>query len=303
MIDFKDFVERYYPSANIAQRNDIKRFLDNLLKIIGDTPLNEALKNTQVLHNSFYLQKVGNDISRPHYQKIKGYLNNLIDFLDINSTIPTREEVLTSQNTMSYFKGIDDLFDFIDKVGNSLLADYDPTKDLVRIKSICVLGWLGFSPDEIANIKIDDLSRVDTIGYRLINKMGSHEIYGKSFLALFYLTELKEYSALPSGKKTSIKGNEEYLLRPTVANCEKLDGEAIIQIIKRFNNCIPPSMKTSIMFRNLYKNALFIEVYNDKSDKSIIQKIISVMRCSPNYALNYKAQYIKFAENLDKNKI
>ena len=303
MIDYQDFVARYYPSANNARQDDITRFLDNLVEIIGDTPLANALRNTQVLCSAFYLQKAGNNISRPHYQKIKEYLINLFDFLGVEATVPTREEVLASQDTICYFRGINELLEFIDNVGASALANYNPTADLVRVKSVCVLGWLGFAPDEIADLKVRDLKPIDLIGYKVTNKSGTYEVYGQPFASLYYLSGLEEYNGLPSGRKVFRKGNDEYLFRPTDANCDKLDGGQIIQIIKRFNNCIPRSMKTSIVFRNLHKNALFIEVYNDTSDKSLINKITSIMGCTLNYAFNYRDQYMKFVEALENNKI
>lgn len=303
MINYEDFVARYYPTANTARQNDIERFLDNLTDIIGETPLKDALKNTQILCSAFYLQKAGNNISRPHYQKIKEYLINLFDFVGVDATVLTREEVLASQETICYFRGINELLEFIDKVGSAALDNYNPTKDLVRVKSICVLGWLGFTPDEIANIKVRDLSPIDISGYKVSNKSGTYEVYGQPFTALYYLSGLKEYSGLPSGRRVILKGNDEYLFRPTDANCEKLDGGQIIQIIKRFNHCIPTSIKTSIAFRNLHKNALFLEIYNDTTDKSLINKIASIMGCTQNYALNYRDQYLKFVNALENNKI
>ena len=303
MIDYQDFVARYYPSANSARQQDVARFLDNLAEIIGETPLADALKNTQALCSAFYLQKAGNNISRPHYQKIKEYLINLFDFVGIEATVPTREEVLASQDTICYFRGINELLEFIDKVGNSALANYNPTTDLVRVKSVCVLGWLGFTPDEIADIKVRDLTPIDLSGYKVTNKSGTYEVYGQPFTVLYYLSGLEEYNGLPSGRKIILKGSDEYLFRPTDANCEKLDGGQIIQIIKRFNNCIPRSMKTSIVFRNLHKNALFIEVYNDTTDKSLINKITSIMGCTLNYAFSYRDQYMKFVEALENNRI
>ena len=170
MIDYQDFAARYYPSANTARQNDITRFLDNLAEIIGETPLADALKNTQVLCAAFYLQKAGNNISRPHYQKIKEYLINLLDFVGVDATVPTREEVLASQDTICYFCGINELLEFVDKVGNSALANYNPTTDLVRVKSVCVLGWLGFTPDEIADIKVRDLTPIDLSGYKVTDR-------------------------------------------------------------------------------------------------------------------------------------
>ena len=227
----------------------------------------------------------------------------LFDFVGIEATVPTREEVLASQDTICYFRGINELLEFIDKVGNSALANYNPTTDLVRVKSVCVLGWLGFTPDEIADIKVRDLTPIDLSGYKVTNKSGTYEVYGQPFTALYYLSGLEEYNGLPSGRKIILKGSDEYLFRPTDANCEKLDGGQIIQIIKRFNNCIPRSMKTSIVFRNLHKNALFIEVYNDTTDKSLINKITSIMGCTLNYAFSYRDQYMKFVEALENNRI
>lgn len=303
MINYQDFVDKYYPTANNARQNDIARFLDNLAEIVGETPLTDALKSKQILCNAFYLQKTGNNISRPHYQKIKEYLLNIFDFVGIDSTVPTREEVLASQEMICYFRGLNELLEFVDKVGNFELTEYNPTRDLVRVKAICVLGWLGFTPDEIADIKVYDLSPIDLIGYKITNKNATYEVYGQAFAALYYLSDLEEYKGLPSGRKVILKGNEEYLFRPTDADCEKLDGGQIIQIIKRFNNCIPRSMKTSIVFRNLHKNALFLDVYNDKSDKSLINKIMSIMGCTQNYAFSYRDQYMNFVEALENNKI
>lgn len=303
MINYQDFAARYYPTANSARQNDIARFLSNLTEIIGESPLEDALKNTQVLCAAFYLQKAGNNISRPHYQKIKEHLINLFDFVGVDATVPTREEVLASQETICYFRGINELLEFVDKVGSSALTNYNPTTDLVRVKAICVLGWLGFTPDEIANLKVHDLSLIELNGYKVSNKSGTYEVYGQPFTALYYLSGLEEYNGLPSGRKIILKGNDEYLFRPTDANCEKLDGGQIIQIIKRFNYCIPRSMKTSIVFRNLHKNALFLEVYNDTSDKSLINKITAIMGCTLNYAFNYRDQYMKFIEALENNKI
>ena len=303
MINYQDFAAKYYPTANSARQNDIARFLDNLAEVIGETPLQDALKNTQVLCAAFYLQKAGNNISRPHYQKIKEYLINLFDFVGVEATVPTREEVLASQDTICYFRGINELLEFIDNVGASALANYNPTADLVRVKSVCVLGWLGFAPDEIADLKVRDLKPIDLIGYKVTNKSGTYEVHGQPFASLYYLSGLEEYNGLPSGRKVFLKGNDEYLFRPTDANCDKLDGGQIIQIIKRFNNCIPRSMKTSIVFRSLHKNALFLEVYNDTSDKSLINKITAIMGCTLNYAFNYRDQYMKFVEALENNKI
>lgn len=303
MINQSEFIERYYPVASSSREDDILRFLKKLDELIGEKNLNEALKNKKLLCSSFYLQKAGNSISRPHYQKIKEYLLNIFDFVGIVSTVPTREEVIASQDTISYFRGINELLSFIDDVGKDILPDYNPTTDLVRVKSVCVLGWLGLTPDEIADMKVKDLMPIDLNGYKIIGNKGIYEVFGEPFSSLYFLSCLESYKGIPTGKKIVLKGSDEYLFRPTNLGCEKLDGDQIIQIIKRFNMCIRNSMRTPIVFRNLHKNALFLEIYNDKSDTSILNKIMSVMGCTLNYALSYRDQYMKFVDALENNRI
>lgn len=303
MINQTEFVERYYHSASDLRKSDVIRFLENLEGLIGNTPITEALKNKQLLCNAFYVQKAGNSISRPHYQKIKEYLINVFDYAGINYNVPSREEVIASQENVCYFRGIDELLSFIDVVGNQVLTDYNPTQDLVRVKAVCVFGWLGFTPDDIANLTLRDLSPIGFEGYKISGRGGSFEIYGQPFAAIYYLSDLESYKGLPSGRRIILKGNDEYLFRPTDSNCEKLDGGQIIQIIKRFNMSVPRSMKTSIIFRNLHKNALFLEIYNDKSEQSLINKITSIMGCTLNYAFNYRDQYVEFVKALETNKI
>lgn len=304
MIDQKVFVEQYYPSANDARKNDVIRFLDNLTELVGNTPIAEALKDKQLLCNAFYVQKAGNNISRPHYQKIKEYLLNVFKHVGVNANVPSREEVIASQESISYFRGLNELLSFIDDVGKEVLKnDYNPTQDLVRVKAVCVFGWLGFTPDDIANLKIRDLSPIGLEGYSVSGRGGSFEIYGHPFSAVYYLSDLESYKGLPTGRKVILKGNDEYLFRPTDSNCEKLDGGQIIQIIKRFNMSVPRSMKTSIIFRNLHKNELFLEIYNDTSKQTLINKITSIMGCTLNYAFNYRDQYLEFVKALENNEI
>lgn len=193
---------------------------------------------------------------------------------------------------------------FIDSVGEARLGEnYNPTTDLVTVKSICVLGWLGFSPNEIAEFKKSELR---LLGYdKFLIKHGDEEfkVSGAPFAALYYLSDLESYKGLPSGKKMTLTGDPSYLFRPTI-HSDKLVGDSIVQIIRRFNAQIPAfSVQRAIIFRNLRKNALFIEVYNDKSERSLITKISEILKCDQNYALSYKEQYLCFVDALKSNKI
>lgn len=304
MINYDEFAGRFYPDANTARRDDIKRFLDNLCELIGDTPVSSALQDKHTLCKMFYLHKTGS-ISRSHYQKAKEYILNLFEYLGVQGTVPTREEVIEAQNTVCFFRDINALLDFIDGVGAQKIDGYNPTTDLIRVKAVCVLGWIGLSPLEISNLKRTDLKPIDLSGYSIATGQGTFEVYGKPFATLFYLCDLEEYQSLPvgnsRGRKIVLKGNGDYLFRPQDAECEKLDEKQIVQIISRFNMGVTSS--TAIIFRNLHKNALFLEIYNDKSDKSLMTKIADTFGCTYNVALSYKEQYLKFADAMDNNEI
>lgn len=300
MINYEEFLAKYYSTANTAKQEDIKRFLEHLTEIASGKTAKDVLADKKLLCKAFFLHSTGN-VSRPHYQKIKEYLLNLFDFYGIDGDIPTREEVISSQSTVTYFRSIEKLLSFIDSVGHSKSYEYNPTRDLTRVKGVCILGWLGFTPKEISDFVKTDL-RTCGIDKFIVSRNGNeYEISGEPFAALYFLSGLEEYKS--NGKTIILKGDDSYLIRSTSSTCNKLDEGQIIQIIKRFNAQIPPHMNTAILFRNLHKNALFLEVYADKSDKSLIDKITSVMGCTPNYALNYKQQYLDFVNLMESGKI
>lgn len=306
MINSTQFIEKYYPDSNEVRKADVVRFVNCFNALTNDVAPSKVFKNKTLLCKSFYLSKTGN-ISRSHYQKIKGYLVNIMDFCGVSDgDIPTREEVIKSGEVDSYFRSIDSLLEFIDEVGYDKITAYNPTQDLVRVKAVCVLGWLGMSPEEISNLKNSDLQLIDLNGFRIQTSRGNFEIYGEPFAALYFLKGLVSYNALPvnhsRGRKITLNTDSEYLFRGQKnPNTERLDAEQVIQILRRFNMSVNGGK--AIIFRNLYKNALFVEVYNDHSDKPLISKLMDTIECTYTAALHYKQQYLRFAEEMDSNQI
>lgn len=304
MISYKEFTNKYYPSANDIRLKDIERFLCNLEKLIGNTPEKQALTNKQLLCNAFYLQKTGNNISRSHYQKIKEYFVNIFDFIGIQSNVPTRDEVLNSREDINYFGSLEKALQFIDEVGYGNLKYYDSNTDLIRVKAICILGWMGFSLNEISHLQNNDLIKVDNNIFKISNKREIFELKNELYTIFHNLQTLTQYSSLPTGKFVYLNTSSKYLLRPTGDNCDKIDSNCIVQILKRFNAAIPKDIKTSIIFRNLHKNALFLKIYESKpNDNNLIKTITEVIGCERTYAYSYKDQYLKFADAMDNKKI
>lgn len=304
MVNYKAFVDKYYPAASEPAQKNIARFLNNLTELLAATKVPEqAITDKTLLCKAFFLQD-SNGVSRAHYQKIKGYLLNLFDFLGVQGTVPSREEVIASQADAGYFRGIEEIMEFIDSVGVAVRGEnYNPTRDLVIVKSICVLGWMGFTTDEIAKMRKSALRPLGMDGYQIMHGVDVYEVSGAAFAALYYLSDLTEYKALPNGKPVQFAGDPSYLFRPAIRGT-KICGNSISQSIKRFNTRIPPAFSQhTIVFRNLYRNARFLEIYSDTSDRPLQQKIMDAMGCTANYVFSYQEQYLHFVDLLEGNKI
>ncbi|MBE7101363.1 MAG: hypothetical protein E7364_07145 [Clostridiales bacterium] len=301
MIDSKAFIEKYYPNANAQRENDVERFLSYVDALLKEDNPSTRLLDKEFLCRTFFLQST-NSISRQHYQKIKEYLLNLFDWFGVLGTVPTREEVMDSQQTSCYFRDLDSILNLIDEIGASLMAGYNPNADLATVKAIVVLGWHGLSPREIAVLKKNELISDDNTRYLLEHNGEMIAIEDSAYTALKALRYLDSYRGLPSGKVRVFKGDESFLFRPTTS-CPRVEENHIILAISRFNSLIPKERNVAIIFRNLRKNALFVKIYQDKSNRTLLEKICSIMGCSENSAFNYREQYYKWVNSIYTNKI
>ena len=77
---------------------------------------------------------------------------------------------------------------------------------------------------------------------------------------------------------------------------ETVEDTHIVQTIYRFNSSIPQNFNHAINFRKLRKNALFVEVYNDTSDKLLVEKIADHMACTRRVARGYKLEYDRWVK-------
>lgn len=298
MLDHNSFIKEYYPNATDEQKTDIVRFLSRIDEIAEGDDLQERLSDKTVLCNVFYFQKLSS-ITRTHYQKIKKYLLNLFDWLNITGSIPSHSEVIEAGKYVCFFRDLDSALAFIDKIGDNKLTNYNPNVDLVTIKSIYVLGWYGLSLDEIIELKKTAVVEQNEGGCVILNER-SVFIEKTYFDILFSLKYLDSYKSLPKGKTRYLKGRDEFMFRATIENCEHFGKDSIVQMLQRFNTHIPFYEKQSIAFRYIYTNAMFVKIYEDKTDKSIDEKIINVMNCSSKQMYSYKAQYFIWAKMIDE---
>ncbi len=302
MLDFDAFVDKYYPTANEQKVNDVRRFLAHASELAGDSDLKDKLSDDNFLCGTFYLQKL-NAITRTHYQKIKEYLLNLFDWYKIDGKVPSHATVIGFTQVYTYFRDLDSALLFIDKVGEARLENYNPRQDLVTVKSIFILGWYGLSLKEISSLKKNDVAKTEN-GTGVI-RVGNKKIRvdSRSIDVLMNLKYIESYQSLPGGRIKYFKGREDYMFRSPNSACESVEETHITQTIKRFNANVPCYMNQNIAFRSIYRNAKFVDVYNDASNDSLLQKLEKHTACSSKQTFSYRTQYLAWVELINEGKI
>ena len=300
-LDFDAFIARYYYGASESRVCDIRRFLSHINNLLGGSPLEIKLLDKDFLCDVFYMQRLG-AITRTHYQKIKEYLINLFDWCNISGSVPSQEEVIKSTQIYCYFKDLDSAMNFIDEVGNLLLSNYNKNKDLVIIKSIVILGWYGLSLKDIVQIKKRDVTKAINGG--LVNVGGKQFLVDqKSIEVLMRLSSLEGYQSLPNGTYKYLQDFNDYLFRPTSMDCTGMRETYIAQSLQRFNNNVPRHLHQNIAFRNMHRNAMFVNIRKDDSGDSLIQKIMRHTNCSPKQSYSYRTQYLAWLELVENGVI
>lgn len=296
MIDCKLFVQKYFPDASLQKIKDINGFLENLELIIGDGNAKELLANENFLCRTFFLRRT-NNISTPQYQKTKEFLRAVLDYYELTTSIPTHETVLASQEIISYFRDLDDALDFVDKVGYLNSPNYKKDVDLMHIKSIVVLAWYGLSQKSICSMPKGNIEALQNGTYVLHSPFSPQKdilISKRAYDILEIMQGLDGYTSISDQRYFHFVGYHNSLLRPTKITRNGVDEKFICQIILRFNRLNPTNKCLSI--KTLRKNALFVEIHNDITDKPLINKIIEHMDCTRKIAHGYKPQYLQWVK-------
>lgn len=290
MVNVKDFISKYYSEASPAAVNNVESYIRHLETIIENRTIEDALTDKKILCKSFYTQNAGS-ISKAHYYRVKGYILNLLEYFGIDNKItpPTHQEVLSDREKIIYFRDLDDLLRLIDAVGRYRLDSYDPMTDLMLIKSLVVLSWYGFSSQEIMTMEISSVKDVDNQSVVVFGEKRI-KLEERHLKILQRFASVDSYHGLPNGRLIMLNTNSNLLFRPA-GTSTTLRKEYLTQALDRFNASIPVTMNFAIYFRILRKNALFLEVYNDKSDIPLQKKIGLHTKCSRALKFGYLREY------------
>lgn len=301
MIDCNEFLSKYYTTTSPTKQNDVRTYIRSLNNLLGENDVASSLRDDTLLCRSFYIV-ASSGVSRTNYQKIKTYIVNLFDMYGIDKEVPSREQVLAAQTLKCYWKDLDDLMDFIDKIGENKMQNYNPRTDLITIKAIAVLGWYGFSIEEVTEAKKDGLYQNDS-KYLIRIREKAVSLDWRSYDILCRLAFLYAYKGFPSGKLQILKGDGNYLFRPTTSGLSRWNENNVKQALKHFNYYAKSPANAIISFGKLHKNAIFTEVFNDQGDDGVYEKIIRITGCSSTLAQGYRKEYEQWLNICHKEKL
>lgn len=298
-MDTEAFIKQYFPEATDATVTRIRNWLKFVEEQLGEPITANALKSKDKKFYSALFIGETSTIANTKYFMVKRWLTYLFDYVGVdNIIIPEREETLDLAANKSFFKSLQELIDYIDYCGRTKIPNINPSINMLYLKSICILGWYGFSHIQMAEALNSDLVTFE--GNFCVKRDGiliplKFEEY--NILKTFSMTDT--HQSYPSGKIIYYKASK-YLFK--VRNTSDSTGEEMVNIdslklaIKRFNNNNPK--KIDISLRKLRKNKLFIDIYNDKKDLPLCDKIMTHFNTGEDVALVLKKEYTSWLKNV-----
>lgn len=234
------------------------------------------LSDKNELLKTFSSQRRGG-VSKALYYSIKSHIKALSEYYSVKIEIPSYKEVLDSLVIVSMYKSLDSILNFINTV------ELDKTRDLLNIKKIVILGWNGLSLDEIALLKYENI-------------INENDKYFISLTKKINITENEYNILIKGGKKNGL------VFTSTRGLPKSITSNTLAASLKNFNNLINGTGK-AILFRDLRKNALFVEVYKDEivygelfESAKLRKAIKSKFNCGEKNAFGFAQEYEKWKE-------
>jgi hypothetical protein len=298
-MDTEAFLKQYFPTATDEAVTRITNWLKFTEEQLGEPITADALKSKDKRFYSTLFTGETSTVSNSKYFMIKGWLTNLLSYVGVeNISIPNREEALDLVANKGYFKSLQELIDYIDYCGKAKIPNVNPSINMLYLKSICILGWYGFSLEQMADVLNSDLVVFE--GDYCVKKDGMLiSLKSEEYNILKTLSMTDTHQGYPSGRIVYYK-NSKYLFRVRdtgAANTEeKVNIDSLKLAIKKFNNNNP--QKIDISLRKLRKNKLFIDIYNDKKDLPLYDKIMTYFNSSKDLTWLLKKEYTSWLKNV-----
>lgn len=335
-MEYKEFISFYTKDGQQtrAVMQTLNVFLNQVEKsVIEARNKNSAMTDKEIftslfaktssIHQLFYKESSkGQEIGVSKFYITKDIIIKFVKWLhqsnlleDIDSTISYLEklsfgEIVNSDDfVVSYFRDLNSVIRFIDNAGQEIFRNspsrkpivYDPVNDLLKEKSIAILGWYDFSFVEMTRFKKSDIV-ISNNQYYLIK--GNNKIFiGKpeaEILRRYALTTA--YRSVSSNQRPSrlwYLHDSEYLFRgsfPTPDN--RLQPNALTSVVRRFNeNAALIGSIHTINILSLARSNLYSKIYSfakESPNISITQLLFTLGVTENSQQVQHRVRYNKW---------
>ncbi len=297
-MDIGNIIEAYCNSATKPRETDVKRWYSKICDLSGAESLENSLKSRDFLLRCFATTGT-NTISRTQYYSVKEILAYILERLGIDKeNIPSREEIIEFSEMRCYFADIASVISFIDEVGLRMIDGYNPKNGLVRLKSIAILSWYGYSTQEIAEF-LNSYIKFDGVPYLQKNDERL-DLTEEEYHILSLQAESTSITTLPKGKTYSYKYNTDYLIKNRSGNPLNC-GDNVSKLVEYFNTAANDTRLLSC--KGLKLSGIFERIYTDNSSDTIIEKIQRHEKCQRNFAYGRKIIYLKWLKKFHNSEV
>ena len=199
--------------------------------------------------------------------------------LDYVKGVTTKDVVMQTEITASFFASLESIIAFIDLVGSGY--GRGGRTDQPKVKTIVILAWYGFTPAEMSTIRFRDMSDEQhsvSAGDKTAVMRPEH------YNLLRDCADRISYPGLRNGKTENCKPSP-YVLRSP--RSERATPDTIKQTLKHFNTCTSEYAQT-LRATDITKNGFMYEVWErcsetGKSPREVMKELCPECRHSDLY--------------------
>ena len=243
------------------------------------------LLDEKALIKMFSSQERGG-VSKSLYYYVQAHILALAEFCGLKReslNIPSRDTVLSALSVVTMYKDLDALMEFVDTVSRER---HGKGKNPLNVKEVVILGWRGLSLEEAADLKKQE-----------VVSDGEH-CYVSSARRV-KITQ-KEYNIL----KARASAQSEFLFTSARDSAKRIGANTLAAALANFNKTAANTNR-AIVFRDLRKNAMFVEVRDEESlagsdfeAATLRQKLREKTGCDEKTAFGFALEYVKWRDNI-----
>lgn len=285
-MDIKKILDKYFQDKTGDNKVAIEKWLIKVKELISI----EGKSEEEALLDKINLRKIyafGQEtaLGKNTYANTTTLLAILFDYYGISKeNLPKKEELLDAR---TFFKDLDDILSYIDRIGTDVVENYDKNYDFVRSKSIIILNWFGFSPKEIITLSSDDLKEENGLFY-IGTKDHTVSLEEKYYVILKRQSTALFYKGIQVGTTFSYPSRDKTLIVAREGKSLTIDGLNRTQ--RDINKALEKYSKT-IVFKYIKKFKIFNDIFKDSSGLPTVEKMMNYAQCHYRTAQDYVIDY------------